>query len=186
MRGDLLAPVERGVAGPGPPGRVVRGELLVAPGLEAAVLEQEPDLLLGRERDPVQRRQLIERARERALHARAVIAPDPHHDRVLELAHLVDRVDDPADVPVGVLGIAGVDLHLAGVEALVRLIERVPRRERVVAGRKLRVGGDDPERLLTREHLLAHHVPPLSNLPRYLSDHLRGTWCGAWLQPVAT
>ena len=161
MRGDLLAPVERGVAGPGPPGRVMRGELLVAPGLEAAVLEEEPHLLLGRERDPVQRRHLVERARERALHARAVVAPDPDHDGVVELAHLVDRVDDPADVPVGVLGVARVDLHLTGVEALVRLVERVPGRERVVARRQLRVGGNDAERLLPRERLLAHHVPPL-------------------------
>ncbi len=126
MRGDLLAPVERGVARPRPPGRVVRSELLAAPGLEAAVLEEEPHLLLGRERDPVQRRQLVERARERALHAGAVVAPDPDHDGVLELAHLVDRVDDPADVPVGVLGVARVDLHLTRVEALVRLVERVP------------------------------------------------------------
>ena len=98
---------------------------------------------------------------ERALHARAVVAPDPDHDGVLELAHLVDRVDDPADVPVGVLGVARVDLHLTGVEALVRLVQRVPRRERVVARRQLRVGGDDAERLLARERLLAHHVPAL-------------------------
>ena len=125
------------------------------------MLEEEPHLLLGRERDPVQRRQLVERAGERALHARAVVAPDPDHDGVLELAHLVDRVDDPADVPVGVLGVARVDLHLTGVEALVRLVERVPRRERVVARRQLRVGGDDAERLLARERLLAHHVPAL-------------------------
>ena len=168
MRGDLLAPVERGVAGPRPPGRVMRGELLVAPGLEAAVLEEEPHLLLGRQRDPVQRRHLVERARERALHARAVVAPDPDHDRVLELAHLVDRVDDPADVPVGVLGVARVDLHLTGVEALVRLVERVPRRERVVARRQLRIGRDDAERLLPRERLLAHHVPPLVELAAVL------------------
>ncbi len=161
MRGDLLAPVERGVAGPGPPGRVMRSHLLVAPGLEPAVLEEEPHLLLRRERDPVERRQLVERAREGAFHARAVVAPDPHDDRVLELAHLVDRVDDPADVPVGVLGIARVDLHLAGVEALVRLVEGVPGRERVVARRQLCVGGDDAERLLTGERLLAHHVPAL-------------------------
>ena len=161
MRGDLLAPVKRGVAGPRPPGRVMRGELIVAPGLEAAVLEEQPDLLLGRQRDPVQRRQLVERARERALHAGAVIPPDPHHDRVLELAHLVDRVDDPADVPVGVLGVARVDLHLTGVQALVRLIQRVPGRERVIARRQLRIGRDDTQRLLPRERLLAHHVPAL-------------------------
>ncbi len=42
-----------------------------------------------------------------------------------------------------------------------RLVERVPRRERVVARRQLRVGGDDAELLLPRERLLAHHVPAL-------------------------
>ena len=164
VRGDLLAPVKRGVAGPRPSGRVVRGELVVAPRLEAAVLEQKTHLLLGGERDPVQRRQLIERPCERALHARAVVTPDPHHYGVLELAHLVDRVDDPADVPVGVLGIAGVDLHLAGVEALVRLVERVPGRERVVTRRQLSVGGHDAQFLLSSEGLLAHDVPALVEL----------------------
>ena len=132
------------------------------------MLEEEPDLLLGRERDPVQRRQLVERAGERSLHARAVVAPDPHHDRVLELAHLVDRLDDPADVPVGVLRVARVDLHLARIPALVRLVERVPRRERVVARRQLRVGGDDAERLLARERLLPHDVPAGVELPAVL------------------
>ena len=42
-----------------------------------------------------------------------------------------------------------------------RLVERVPGRERVVAGRELSVGGDDAELLLPRERLLAHHVPAL-------------------------
>ncbi len=168
MRGDLLAPVERGVAGPGPPGRVMRSELVAAPGLEAAVLEEEPHLLLGRERDPVQRRQLVEGAGERALHAGAVVTPDPDHDGVLELAQLVDRVDDPADVPVGVLGVARVDLHLPGIQALVRLVERVPGRERIVARRQRRVGRDDAELLLARERLLSHHVPALVELAAVL------------------
>ena len=49
-----------------------------------------------------------------------------------------------------------------------RLVERVPRRERVVARRQFRVRGNDAERLLTRERLLAHHVPPLVERTRVL------------------
>ena len=132
--GDLLAPVEGAVARPRPGGRVVRGDEVAAPGLEAAVLEQEAHLLLGGERDPVQRRHLVEGAREGALHAGAVVAPDPDHEGVVELAHLLDRVEDAADVPVGVLRVAGVGLHLTRVQTPLGLAQRVPRRERVVLG----------------------------------------------------
>ena len=65
-----------------------------------------------------------------ALHAGAVVTPDPQDQRVVELAQLVDRVDDPTDVVVGVLRVAGVDLHLAGVERLEVVGHVVPRRER--------------------------------------------------------
>ena len=167
MRRHLLAPVERAVAGPGPRGGVVRVELGPAPRLHAAVLEDQPELLLGRERDAVQRRRLVVGAAERALHARSVVAPDPDHDGVVELAHLLDGGEHAADVPVGVLGVARVGLHLARVQSPLRLGQRVPLRERVVL-RQLRVGRYDAELLLARERLLPHDVPALVELPPVL------------------
>ena len=63
VRGDLLAPLERGVARPRPGRRVVRRHDLRAPGLEAAVLLDQRELLLAAQHDPVLHRQLVERAR---------------------------------------------------------------------------------------------------------------------------
>ena len=100
-----------------------------APRVEPAVLVDQRELLLGRQRDPVLHRQLVERAGERALHARPVVAEDVDDQRVVELAHLLDRVEQAADVPVGVLLIAGVDLHLPRVQLLLAVRERVPGRE---------------------------------------------------------
>ena len=143
VRGDLLAPVERAVAGPGPCRRVVRPHHVAAPGLEAAPLERELELLLVGQRDPVQRRQLVERAGQRALHAGAVVAPDVDHEGVVELAHLLDRVDHAADVPVGVLAEARVHLHLPRVEAPLVRRRASPRRASPRAARcELCVGGD--------------------------------------------
>src|SRR5438270_5530690 len=46
MRGNLLSPLERTIAGPGPGRGVVRAHHVGAPGLEAAPLERELELLL--------------------------------------------------------------------------------------------------------------------------------------------
>ena len=81
------------------------------------------ELLLGRERDPVLGRQLVEGPRQGALHAGAVVTPDPDHQGVVELAHLVDGVEQASDVPVGVLLVAGVHLHLPRVEPLLVVVE---------------------------------------------------------------
>ena len=129
------------------------------------MLEQEAHLLIGGERDPVQRRHLVEGAGEGALQAGAVVAPDPDDEGVVELAHLLDGVEDAADVPVGVLRVAGVGLHLTRVQAPLGLAQRVPRRERVVR-RQLGLRGDDPELLLARERLLAGDVPSPVELAR--------------------
>ena len=128
---------------------------------DPAVALRELELHLVGERDPVLHRQLVERTGDGSLHARAVVAPDPDDQRVVELPEFVDRVDHPADVVVGVLGIPGVDLHLAGVERLQPVRHVVPCRERLVAGSQLGVGGDDAELLLTSEGLLTKLVPSL-------------------------
>ena len=58
---------------------------------------------------------------------------------------------EPADVVVGVLEEAGVDLHLALEHRLELVGHVVPRRDLVVAGGQLGVGGDDAELLLAGE-----------------------------------
>ena len=86
--GNLLAPLEGRVPRPRPGGRVVRRVRVGAPRVEPAVVLDQRELLLGGECDPVLHRQLVERAGDRALQARAVVAEDVDHERVLELPHL--------------------------------------------------------------------------------------------------
>ena len=157
----LLAPLERCVAGVRPRGGDVRRRVVATERLEAAVLLDQLGLLRGIEDQPVEERQLVERAGDRALEARAVVAPDEDDQGVVEVAHLLDLVQQPADVPVGVLLVAGVDLHLPRVQLLRRVVERVPRRERVGPRGQLGVLRDDPELLLPLERPLAQRVPPV-------------------------
>jgi hypothetical protein len=153
----------------------MRSDEVATPCLEPAVLEQEPHLLLGRERDPVQRRHLVERAGECALHACAVVAPDPDHERVVELAQRLYRFEDSTHVPVRVFRVAGVRLHLPRVQLLLGLGQRVPLRERVVR-RQLRFRWHDAELLLARQRLLALDVPTVVEtalvLVRPLTRHM--------------
>ena len=74
------------------------------------------------------------------------------------------RVDEPADVVVGVLEEAGVDLHLAREHRLEIVGHVVPRGDLVVPRGELGVGGDHAECLLASERLLAQPVPALVEL----------------------
>ena len=163
--GDLLAPLERAVPGPGPRRRVVRGGQLGAPHVQPAVLLGQRELLLGSQRDAVLHRELVERAGDRAFHAGAVVAVDVDHQRVVQLTHLLDRVDHPAHVPVGVLAVARVHLHLPRVQGLLVLGQGIPGRERLVAGGQLRVGRDHAQPLLPLERLLPVRIPAAVELP---------------------
>ena len=166
--GALLAPLERRVPRPRPGGRVVRRVRVGAPGVEPAVLLDQRELLLGGQDEPVVHRQLVEGAGQRSLHARAVVPEDVDDERVVELAQLLDRVEQAADVPVGVLLEAGIDLHLTRVQLLLCVRERVPGGERVRSRRELRVRRDHAQRLLPFEGLLAEHVPALVELAAVL------------------
>ena len=164
VRADLLAPLERRVPRPCPGRPVVWRHHRRAPRVDPAVPLGELQLHLVGERDAVLHRQFVERAGDRPFHAGAVVAPDPDDQRVVQLAQLVDRVDHPPDVVVGVLRVAGVDLHLAGVERLQLLGHVLPCRERLVARGQLRVRRDDTQLLLPGEGLLAQPVPALVEL----------------------
>ena len=50
---------------------------------------------------------------QRALGAGAVVAVDVDDQRVVELAHVLDRLDHAADLVVGVGHVRGEDIHLA-------------------------------------------------------------------------
>ena len=145
-----------------------------APCVEAAVALDLLELLLLGEHDPVVDAELVESAGQRALHAGAVVAPDVDHERVVELAQLLQRVEQPADVVVRVLLEARVDLHLPGVELLLLVRQRVPGRHLVVPGRELRVLRDDAELLLALERRLAVAVPALVELARVLVGPVLG------------
>ena len=70
---------------------------------------------------------------------RAVVADDVVDERVVEHAEVLDGVDQPADVEVGVLEEPGVDLHLPREHRLELLRHVVPGRDLVVAGGQLGV-----------------------------------------------
>ena len=111
------------------------------------------------------RGQVEGRAERRAFGARAVVALDIDDQRVVELAHVLDRLDHAADLVVGVGDIGGEHLRLAGEQLLLVGVERVPFRQIVRPGRELRVGRDHAEPLLVGEDLLAQRIPAMSNLP---------------------
>jgi hypothetical protein len=83
-------------------------------GLGAAELVEPAGQELGRlqRAHAVEADQLVERALERALGGGAVVADDVVDERVVERADLLQRVDQQADVVVGVLQEPGVVLHL--------------------------------------------------------------------------
>ena len=173
VAGHLLAPLKRRVPGPCPGGSDVRCRVVVAPGVDAAVLVDQLELLLRLDVDAVQERHLVERARRRPLQAGAVVAPDVEDQRVVEVAHLLDLVEQPADVPVGVVHEARVDLHLPRVELLRRVVERVPGVEEIGPLGQHRVLRDHAELLLPLEDLLAERVPALVELALVLVGPVR-------------
>jgi hypothetical protein len=88
---------------------------------------------------------------------------------------LLQGVDDPADVVVGVLQGARIDLHLAFQDGLDLLGHVVPGRYLVVAGGQVGVGANDAEFLLRAKVISRWASQPRANLPRYLSAHSFGT-----------
>jgi len=59
--------------------------------------------LLDRFLHPVEVRHLVEQTAHAAFRARAVVPDDVEDQRILELAHVPDGVDEPADLGVRVL-----------------------------------------------------------------------------------
>ncbi len=169
VRGDLLGPLVRRVH------RVRPADRVVVVGLRRAELVDPLGHELGRlqRAGAVERDQLVEAAVHAALGARAVVADDVVDERVLEHAEVVERVDQPPDVVVGVLQEAGVDLHLARQHGLEVIRDLVPGGDLLGPGGQLRVGRDHAELLLAGERLLAQPVPALVERALVLRRPLR-------------
>ena len=133
---------------------------------------------------------LVDRAVRAAFAARAVVGHD-HDQGVLQLVGLLQVVEQPADVVVGVGEESGVHLGHPGEQAPLVVVQRVPRagvvqrRERLAVGAGARLGGADrverrqfgvgrhqTQLLLARQGLLPHRLVALVEAARELLDPL--------------
>src|SRR5207249_629105 len=144
VRSHLLAPLKRRVSGPRPRGGIMRIHAWAAPFVEAAVLFDRLQLLIGGERDAVLGRNFVERAGFCPLHARAVIAPYIDDERVICDAHVLDGLDDAAYGIIRVLLIPGIHFHLVGVQLLGRGRDRVPSGNAAARGVSFALAGITP------------------------------------------
>jgi hypothetical protein len=103
----------------------------------------------------------------------AVVADDVVDERVVEDPEVCQRVDDAADVVVGVLQERGVDLHLSRQHRLEVLGLLVPAWDLLRPRGQLALRRDHAHLLLARERLLAQDVPALIELALVLVDPLR-------------
>ena len=147
LGGILLEPGERRVKGPGPAGGHVVVGLLGAPDVIPFHLGVDGHLV-----DAVEEGHFVRRAERAALGAGAVVAVDVDDERVVEFAHLLDGVDDAADLMIAVGGVGGEDFDLLDEELLGLGIQFVPGLEDILRPRcQLGVGGDHAELLLVFE-----------------------------------
>ena len=120
----------------------------------------------------VEVRHLVERALQRAFGRGAVVADDQVDQRVVEHLQVLERVEQPADVVVGVLHERGVHFHLALEHRLELGIHVVPGRNLLVPRRQHGVGADHAQLLLPLERDLALLVPAVGELALVLVDPL--------------
>ena len=123
MRRHLLGPLEGRVHRPRPGRREVREGLVRPPELVPE------ELRLDRHRNAVEGGELVRRAVEHAFGARAVVARDVDDQRVVELAHVFDRLDHAADLVVRVGEVRPEDVRLLDEELLLEKSERIPVRQ---------------------------------------------------------
>ena len=113
MRRHLLGPFERRIKRPRPCHRHVRVGLVRAP---VFVMQHLHGLREGQ--DAVVGGHLVKRPLQGAFGARAVVAADVDDERVVEFAHVLDRLDNSANLVVGIGRIAGKVFRLAGIKFL--------------------------------------------------------------------
>ena len=170
VRRDLLRPLVRRVH------RVRPADRVVVVGVGRAELVDVRRHHLGRLelRGAVEDEQLVERAVDRALGARAVVADDVVDERVVEHVEVLERVEQPADVVVGVLQEPGVHLHLASEHRLELVGHVVP--GGISSGRAVssQSAGITPSSFWRAKVSSRSASQPASKRPLYLSDHSFG------------
>ena len=114
---------------------------------------------------PLKNRYSLKLAVDVPLSRRPVVAQDVEHQRVVEDVERLERVDQAADVVVGVLEEPGVDLHLTGQHRLELVRHVLPCGDLGMPGGELRVGGHDAPTLLLGERPLAQRVPAVVEPP---------------------
>jgi hypothetical protein len=119
--------------------------------------------------------ELVEAAVGRALAGGAVVAHHHVHEGVVEDLEVGESVDEAADVMVGVLHEAGVDLHLPGEDRLEVFGHVVPRGDLAGARRELGVAGTTPSSFWRASVSSRSASQPASKRPLYLADHSAGT-----------
>jgi hypothetical protein len=131
----------------------------------AAQLVNGPDAVLQRLGRVIEELQLVGGPRRAALGAGPVVGHQHDHG-VVELAGLLQEVQQPPDLTVGVRQEAGVHLHHPRREPARLRGQGLPLRDvRVVPG-QLRARGHDAQFLLPGEHPLAVGVPAVVELAR--------------------
>jgi hypothetical protein len=103
--------------------------------LRATQLVDLREVLVEALRHLVEEQHLVERSGDAAL-GRGAVVGDHHDQRVVELADLLERVEDATEVVVGMGDEAGVDLHHPGVEAPLVVGHRAPPRDVGIARRQ--------------------------------------------------
>ena len=126
---------------------------------------------------------------ERAFGARAVVAADVDDQRVVELAHVLDGLDDAADLVVGVGEVGGVDVGLPDEHLLLVGRQRVPlalaRRLRPATASACASCGMTPSFFWLAKICSRSSFQPLSNrcMSLIFSIHSGVGWCGACVPP---
>ena len=176
-----------GLALPAPERRVPRvgpSPGVVVEHVGAAQLVESLEVLLDRLRHVVEEHHLVERSDRAALRARAVVG-DEDEQGVVELADLLQEVDHPSELVIGVADEPGVHLHHPRVEPSEHPPTTTPTREHPGHGPTSSVpAGMMPISSWRWWTTLRYSSQPPSNLPLYLSAHSFETWWGAWAAPV--
>ena len=125
---------------------------------------------LGEFENPVVRGHLVERALEGPLGAGAVVAADVDNQRVVDFPFVLDFLNDPADLMIGIGYVGGKHLGLMRIELLLDQRKGVPLRQDIRPRRELGTRRNDAEPLLVDENLLAQLLPAHVELAFVLLD----------------
>ena len=123
-------------------------------------------------RDAVEGHQLVEGAIQAALGAGAVIAGDVDEQGVVIDAHVFEGLDQAHHLGVGVLGKAGIDLHHAGIDRLLSLVQVSPGFDSLRTSGQFGILWHDALGLHIGQGLFTHRIPAFVEFALVLFDPL--------------